>query len=326
MNRNARAKLAILATLALATPAIAQEFHVRVTNPPFPEGGGPRVLWDAGHQNGHHWWMTAFHDVLRKDGFRLEFQGARWTAEALAAADIVVIPGPAAVHRDSLLTQGADHYWWSDEGRQGAFMSEEVSALVDWVNDGGSLLLILDHAPHPDASRMLSEALGVEVRNSMTWDGGRRPPGYAYASTDQRRASNILFSREHASLGEHPILEGRNESERIFRVATYVGSSLVGPLASSPLLLLSSDAFDYWRNPPERGGREHRVSAAGRSQGVAFLLGAGRVVVVAEFTPFQASWATDATGEPIGVGMAYEGAQNQQFVTNIVRWLAGVIP
>lgn len=313
----------IIAVVAFA--AEAQQFVVHVSDPAFAAGRGPRVLWDAAHHNEHHWWMTAFQDVLRKDGFRLAFHSERLTPRAMRSADVVVIPGPLAVHRDSLLAKGAAYYWWSDEGRANAFTSQEVAAVVEWVRAGGSLLLILDHAPSADAARMLTDALGVEVRNSMTWDGGRSPPDYG--DRDNQRASKILFSREHASLGEHPILRGRNESERVDRVATYVGSSLVGPLGSSPLLLLSPESFDYWRDPPERGGGEHRVSAAGRAQAVAFALDKGRVVVVAEYTPFQATWG--GIGDPdrkIGAGMAYAGAQDQQFVTNIARWLARVIP
>lgn len=318
--------LLFIGILALTSVAAdAQELTIQVRNPAFPEGCGPRVVWDAAHHNEHHWWMTPFQDVLKKDGFRLRFQNERWTPQALDSADIVVIPGPLAVSRDSLLAKGVDHYWWSDEGRQSAFTPKEVMALVKWVRLGGSLLLILDHAPSPDAARMLTEALGVEVRNSMTWDGKRRPPDYS--NTDNQRASKILFSREYASLGEHAILQGRDKSERVDRVVTYVGSSLVGPLGSSPLLLLSQEAFDYWRVPPERGGGEHRIPASGRSQAVAFSLDAGRVVVVAEYTLFQASWG--GSGDPegkIGAGMAYAGAQAQQFVTNIARWLAKVIP
>jgi hypothetical protein len=51
-----------------------------------------------------------------------------------------------------------------------------------------------------------------------------------------------------------------------------------------------------------------RISAAGRSQGIAFVFGRGRVVVVGE----------------MGVLVDYSapGMQNAQFALNAVRWLA----
>ena len=317
--------VSLMLAFGAATASHAQHFDPQVPQPAFQSGKGPRVLFDSAHFN-FHTEMSAFFELLRKDGFRLSFQKKPWTPASLEQADLVVISGPLAVSRDSLYAKGGDHYWWSDEGRQEALTSDEVLAVVRWVRAGGNLLLIVDHAPAPAASRRLLEALGVDARNSMTWDDGRRPPGYN-SYRDNRRASAILFSRKHGSIGDHPILQGRNKKERIDRVATYVGSSLVGPLESSPLLLLSRESFDYWKDPPERGGAEHRVSAAGRAQAVAFSLDKGRVVVVAEFTPFQARWG--GVGDPdgkIGAGMAYAGAQDQQFVTNTMRWLARVIP
>lgn len=320
-----RCALLLCAALFTVAEAEAQKFVAQVRNPAFPKGIGPRVLWDQAHFNAHRWEMDAFLDVLQKDGFRVEFQDERFNRQALADIALVILPGPLAVSRESLWATSNNHYLWSDEGRTPALTSDEVLVLTTWVRDGGSLLLILDHAPAPAAVSWLLEALGVDARNAMTWDDGRRPPEYVYV--DNQRASIILFSRERASLGSHPILEGRNADEKVDRVSTYVGTSLMGPIGSTPLLLLSPDAFDYWRDPPTRGGNEHRVSARERAQAVAFSLGNGRVVVVAEFTPFQARWG--GSGDPqgtIGAGMAYAGANNQQFVTNIARWLVRVLP
>lgn len=195
----------------------AQEFAVEVEKPAFAAGSGPLVLWDAAHHNAHHWEMTAFHEVLRKDGFNLAFQTERWTPAALEAAAILVVPGPLALQRESLWVKGANHYWWSDEGRQSAFTADEVAAAVRWVRRGGSLLLILDHAPSADAARLLSEALGVEVRNSMTWDDGRRPPAAGRRATSTRitgaqATSSSVASRDRsASIRSSTAASRRNE-------------------------------------------------------------------------------------------------------------------
>lgn len=281
----------------------------------------PRVHFDVAHHNAFHRDdMSAFLDLLDANGFQLSFPDQRWRLGSFDSVDVLIVAGPMALPRQALVQKGFEHYWWSDEGRQDAFTSDEVAALVAWVRKGGSLLLILDHAPGASAARRLCEALGVDARNSMTWDGGRRPPGYAYPETDHRRASFILFSREYRSLGDHPILVG------VERVATYVGSSLAGPLESTPLLLLSDDAIDYWQDPPERGGGEHRISAAGRAQAIALELGAGRVVIVAEYTVFQENRGAYLDPEGLGKGMAYAGADDARFALNIVRWLARQVP
>jgi hypothetical protein len=174
---------------------------------------------------------------------------------------------------------------------------------------------------------MLLEALGVDVRDSMTWDGNRRPPDYVYGPEAYWQVfSYILFSRDYASLGAHHSRGTQRQRTREPR-GHVRGSSLVGPVGSSPLLLLSAEAVDFRQDPPERGGAPHRVPAAGRAQAVAFPLDAGRVVVVAEFGPFVAGRAD--LGDPdgkIGVGMSYAGADDRQFVVNTIRWLARVIP
>lgn len=311
--------------LAAVAGVHAQQYEVRIVEPVYSGDEGPLVLWDVAHHNAHRWGMEAFLEVLHQDGYRVNFQDEPFSAATLRDARVLVLPGPLAVPRDRLLRQGLDHYWWSDEGREQALSESEVLAVTAWIRAGGALLLILDHAPAPAAVSWLLEALGVDARNSMTWDGNRQPP--EYEDLGSRRTSKILFGRDWGSLGEHPIVEGRHPGERVNRVATYVGASLVGPLGSTPLLLLSPDAFDYWKVPPTRGGNEHRLPAHGRSQATAFTLGEGRVVVVAEYTVFQARW--NVPGDPdgtIGAGMAYAGADNQQFAANIVRWLAGMLP
>ena len=171
----------IIATVSVAGLALAlhaQQFDTRIANPAFPPKTGPRVVIDAAHFNfAAH--TDAFVDVLRNDGFRVSSQTTRWNSSTLAQTDVLVVMGPLAVDPNTFFVSAED-YWWSDDGRQSAFRSAEVLALVRWVRAGGSLLLVLDHAPFASAARMLLQALGVDVRDSMTWDGNRRPPDYVY--------------------------------------------------------------------------------------------------------------------------------------------------
>lgn len=323
MRRSALVGLVAFATLV--SNGSAQQFTPQVRQPAFPAGSGPRVLIDAGHFNADRGALTPLVELLGRDGYRVSFNESRWTPAALGQAEIVIIAGPLAASRESLRAAGAD-FAWTDEARRDAFTAEEVVAITGWIRAGGNLLLILDEAPVPAAARTLSEALGVEVRNTRTWDAGQRPTGYTYPA-DDLTGSYVLFNRERRTIGKHPILDGRNKDEKVDRVATYFGSSLVGPFDGSVLLALSSDAFDYWKDAPERGAGQHRVPAVGRAQAVAFKLDQGRVVVVSETDAFIVpEGGAEDPGNALGKGLAFKGAHNQQFVLNTVRWLGRVLP
>ena len=114
-----------------------------------------------------------------------------------------------------------------------------------------------------------------------------------------------------------PILEGRDQSERIDRVLTYTGQSLKGPSGSVALLKLSDTA----RDRPAAGSSGRTGSAAGRAQGLAFLLGKGRVVVLGEAGMLSAQlWGPNRF--PMGMNAA--GTENRQLALNIMHWLSGL--
>lgn len=323
MRQNVLVGLFACASL-LAPAAYAQQFTPQVRQPSFPAGTGPRVLIDAGHLNEGRAELAPLIELLGRDGFRVSFHESAWTATALGQADLVIIANPLGAPRAN--AQAGPDFAWSDQARRDAFTNEEVVTLTTWIRSGGNLLFILDEAPVPAAARTLTEALGVEVRNSRTWDAGQRPAGYTYAA-DDLRGSYVMFSRERKTIAKHPILDGRNKDEKVDRVATYLGSSLVGPFDGTALLALSSDAFDYWKDAAERGGAEHRVPAVGRAQAVAFKLDQGRVVVASESGAFQVpAGGAEDPGDALGKGLAFKGAHNQQFVLNTVRWLGRVLP
>lgn len=118
--------------------------------------------------------MSAFLDLLWEGGYHVSVIDQPWSPERFEDLDLMIVAGPLGVAPEHLLEKGNEHYWWSTEGRQNALDPSEVRAAVDWVRRGGSMLLILDHAPSPAAASLLTDALGVDVRNAMTWDGHRR--------------------------------------------------------------------------------------------------------------------------------------------------------
>ena len=137
------------------------------------------------------------------------------------------------------------------------------------------------------------------------------------ANSETGAPAQLIFSRVNRLIGEHPILTGRDGSERVDRVLTFAGQSLKGPRGSVALLKLSPSAVDQPRPAvPGRNG-----SAAGRAQGLALSLGRGKVVVLGE----AAMLSAQVNGRrAIPMGMNVPGTDNRQFALNIMHWLSGV--
>ncbi|HEX5445382.1 MAG TPA: hypothetical protein VFW87_16270 [Pirellulales bacterium] len=113
---------------------------------------------------------------------------------------------------------------------------------------------------------------------------------------------------------DHAITRGRGESERVNRVLTFTGQSLLGPPGSVALLRFADTAVDR--------GRDVSRSAAGRAQGIALQHARGRVVVMGE----AAELSAQVSGyPPTAFGMSAPGCDNRQMALNIMHWLSGLI-
>lgn len=262
-----------------------------VRNPAFPTDH-PRILIDESHRNFH----TAsgrykpFADLLTNDGYVVEGSAQSISSDTLSRASILVIAnafGPG------------EH-----EGRP-AFTSEEETAMTNWVNKGGALLLIADHAPFGGAAEHLAGLFGVKMYLLYARDD-RFHEGW-----DNER---LLYSRNNGLLNDCPITNGRSTNERVNQVVTFTGQSLSGPENSIALLRLSDNAYD-WES------RSLRFPAKGHSQAIALHYGSGRVVVVGEAALFSAQ--VDMLGLKFGMNRA--GNDNRQFALNVVHWLSGLL-
>ncbi len=189
-----------------------------------------------------------------------------------------------------------------NDGVSSAFTSDESKAVEQFVKEGGSLLLITDHPPFGAGSAELAQKFGIDMSLGVAHDPA------------SETGNGLLFSRDKNQLGDHPIINGRNASERINRVRTFTGQSLKGPPGSTDLLKLADTAFDV--------GPEGRVSAAGRSQGLALRHGKGRVVVMGEAGELSAQVVGDGS---MKFGMNAPDCDNRQLALNIVRWLGGLM-
>ena len=129
---------------------------------------------------------------------------------------------------------------------------------------------------------------------------------------------------------DHPILRGRDESEHLWTVWTYLSQSLSGPSGAVSLLDVPDGALDWFKDAP--GGEWRTVSAAGRSHALAFELGRGRVVVLADATMlFARVWHPGSSAAPMAMAWPEDFASigptpmNRQFALNVMHWLSGIL-
>jgi hypothetical protein len=260
--------------------------------PHYPDCSGPIVWVDDTHENGQkitpvsvdepgRFW--GFAALLARDGFTVvESKVPLAQLSPVKAPDILVIANAQSV-----------------VGAVEAFTPEEVDAITSWVVQGGSLLLIFDHAPFNGVNSLLSR---FELELS--------PHGVDTQSKNVfRRFDGTLTGSVYAS-------NGARKSDVVDEVITFRGSSFAvsatrtDDVVHTPLLTFAPGTTGVVMGL--------NLSIAGRLQGVQVELGAGRVIVLAEAAMFTAQ--ISAKGIPTGM---HQTKGNEQFLLNIMHWLAG---
>ncbi|PIP81280.1 MAG: hypothetical protein COW84_00725 [Gammaproteobacteria bacterium CG22_combo_CG10-13_8_21_14_all_40_8] len=284
------------------------------TNKTFSETNSPVVLVDEAHNN----FLTAngryrpFAQVLESDGYTVKSNKSRFSLNNLNSADIIVIANALDKSRRD----------WSPPYTE-ALTNDEVSNVKKWVLDGGSLFLVADHTPFPKVIENLASGFGFEFSNG--------------------HVGNAIFHAENKTLGEHVITFAREteqslfipaalveltesavRSNRIKQVITFGGSAFKTPPEATSLLTLGEGAVSVIPEVPfQMNADTPRVPMNGWSQGAVLEVGKGRVAVFAEGMMFSSQLDTK-TGKKYG--LASKGAeQNERFLLNIMRWLAGAI-
>jgi len=285
------------------------DFHATVDRPAYLHEH-PKVIIDEAHNNIHKADGTyrPFAELLMRDGYSVSANRRQFSSNTLEGFDILVISN----------AKGKEHKY------DPAFTIEECDVVERWVKNGGSLLLVADHYPLGSAAEILSLRFGISMSKGETSDS-------LHYDTSSRDKSQLLFSRENGLLGDHPILWGRDSSERIAQVVTFTGQSLRGPTESIPLLALANSATDqvpdsiweerewiFFSNTYTRFGEP--VSAAGRAQGIALPFARGRVVVLGE-----AAMLTAQVSEDDRFGMQVPGNDDRQFALNVMHWLSRLL-
>jgi hypothetical protein len=278
-------------------------FNVAVARPAYPAGTGPRVALDEAHRNFHtlDGRYAPFGKLLRADGYRVAPNTRRLDRGALRDVDVLVVANA---------TGGTT----PETAGQPAFSAREVKAVRDWVKRGGALLLVADHAPYGGAAESLARAFNVGMTKGFAIDT-------AASAHALDNPSFLRYTRENHGLGSHPILVGRDSTERVRTVVAFTGQSLTWPVGATPLLTMSPTAQERASRSPT----DTLVSVGGRVQGIALTLGKGRVVVLGEAAMLSAQVVEQPGRPPLYMGMNVAGTDDKQFALNVLHWLSGLI-
>jgi hypothetical protein len=180
------------------------------------------------------------------------------------------------------------------------------------VEGGGSLLIIADHQPFAGSARALAASFGFQFEDGAVM----RSPGDARPD---------IFTTADGTLREDVVTRGRDPRDAITSIRTFTGSAFRAPAAARPIIVLPS-GFKIRQCglpcPPDAPERD----AAGYLQGAVMPFGKGRIAVFGEAAMFSTQIIPELK-PPFRFGFGAAGAeQNKQFVLNLVRWLAGVLP
>src|SRR5215510_1135997 len=297
-----------ICTLLVISPVVRSKVHQQESDTGFDAKvdrpayitNHPKVLIDEAHKNFHtaERGYKPFASLITNDGYQVSANKEKFQSGMLKEIDILVT---ANAMGDAFFSSGAN---------KSAFTEAECDAVRDWVRDGGSLLLVADHAPFGEPSETLARRFEVEMSKLRTFD-------HTHAKLNEiGNPGWIVYSRENGLLGDHPITRGRNANERINSVTAFTGQSLKGPQGSTAFLRLGDTAIDVDRKTKKE------VSAAGRAQGIAMRFGKGRIVILGEAAMITAQ--TDGGGK-VKFGMNRPGNDNKQLALNIMRWLSGLL-
>ncbi|SHI03014.1 hypothetical protein SAMN04488109_6850 [Chryseolinea serpens] len=302
--------LLVLAFALTITPSRAQQvpdsaFEPKIKSPSHPPDKGPILFIDEAHHNFHtiETRYLAFAKVLRRDGYQVQPNKTPFSLSSLKKASVLVIAN--AIHPSNETV-------WA-EPILPAFTPAEIEAVKKWVDDGGSLLLIADHMPFPDAATDLAKAFGFTFYNGFATDttAGLYPGA--------KRELDV-FTASSGALANHAITKGKTSGERVERVATFTGQAFQIPSRATSLLtfddrykiLLPDTAWKF-------NAGTKRIPIKGFSQGAILEYGKGRVAVFGEAAMFTAQ-LKGKDKVPFGLNSP-DAQQNLQFLLNLIHWL-----
>ena len=277
--------------------------YLDIANPAYPDGTGPSIYLDEGHYNRHTYEglgsYIPFKDVLIKDGYQIISFQDQFTDTSLQNVQLLVIPCAQDV-------RNLEPNW--ENPVYSAFNESEIATIKNWVENGGSLFLIVDHHPFAGASKDLAIEFGFELFNGHAEDFGEELID--------------IFYRANGTLDNNVITNGRDITEEVDSIKTFAGAALKIPDDGSPILTFDGD-WEQWL--PEVAWDFSNIeseSIEGLSQGAFKTFGNGKIVVFGDASMFTAQ---DKGGNWL-IGFINRNAKyNHKLLLNIIHWLDGLL-
>lgn len=298
---------------AIAQPALAQrqlpdlEYRYANETPAYAPDAGPKFLVSTRNSDfAERGSLDPLGALAKGDGFKVaRFEGP--------LTGIAAEPGAILVIANAFLKSFKEFPAMTPPS---AFDAQEIEAVRAWVELGGSLLLLADHAPLGGGSSELARAFGFEFLNGHTAQTEA-------ASVGDRRV-NITFTPDEGLSATHPIADGSTGRKKITRYQAFGGQSFIPPGEALPLLTIPQgwSAIFTYRLEAEIASAM-RIDASGMSQGATLEYGKGRVAVFAEAGGFSAQIID---GEQKFGFNTPEGSDNPEFILATLRWLARFTP
>lgn len=277
-------------------------FDARVAHPKYAKGKGPTILFDKGHLNFivDLGLSKPLVDVATADGYQVKIDSMKFTKAYLANYKMLVI-FPAMPFVFGSKAQVTNEI---------TFTPDELTALHDWVSQGGSLLMFDEHAPIDKSVTPLFNKFGIQLSIGIVSDSLNYETKYEMASKE----TLLSFTRSNGLLNtEHPITQGEKAGEQINNIMTYGGGGLTGK-GYTNLFKLSPSATikKYYGSAP---------SGTAESQALAGKFGKGKIVALGDCNGFTAMYVMMKSTK-FSAGMQVAGYDWKQFALNTLHWLS----
>jgi hypothetical protein len=277
-------------------------FDAHVAHPKYKSGQGPSILFDAGHFNFivHMGLAKPLIDVATSDGYRVSVDSLKFTKSYLSKYKMLVI-FPAMPFTFGSKKQVTDEI---------TFTPDELTALHDWVSEGGSLLMFDEHAPIDKSVTPLFNKFGIQLSIGIVSDS----LNYETKYTIPGKESLLTLTRSNGLLNpNHPITQGEKAGEQINKIMSYGGGGLTGA-GYTNLFKLSPSAIIKKYSGSEASGTANSQALAGN-------YGKGKVAAFGDCNGFTAMYVMIKSSK-FSAGMQVPEYDWKQFALNTLHWLS----